>query len=372
MTRKRLQALRYSNDDTEAITELVALHLRFHTYQMGWTDSAVRRYVRDAGRSARGAQRADPLRLHDTQRAQGADAREADGRPRGADRGAHRARGARRAATGDRRQPVMSLLGVSPGPVVGKALEPPDGDPARGGPPRRGGGDAIVCSSGGLRSRADRSLRGRQTPTLRARSSRTLGAHGRAIGDRRQLVHHLDVEVGALERHEQLAQRARRFGAVAARRRGLAGVEHRRDRMRQRDDERRVGLEHAVHLAQQPREVVDRRRSCATRRRGRPTPLVAKPRSGSSPTWHSTRTSACSARWRSVVDALRRRVDGDRLGSRAREDDGVRIDRRRRRRDAELDDALAVHVAAQPVLAVVADTRTEPDAAHRSSVTDDG
>ena len=49
MTRKRLQALRYSNEDTEAITELVALHLRFHTYQMGWTDSAVRRYVRDAG-----------------------------------------------------------------------------------------------------------------------------------------------------------------------------------------------------------------------------------------------------------------------------------------------------------------------------------
>ncbi len=49
MTRKRLQALRYSNADTDAITELVALHLRFHTYQMGWSDSAVRRYVRDAG-----------------------------------------------------------------------------------------------------------------------------------------------------------------------------------------------------------------------------------------------------------------------------------------------------------------------------------
>lgn len=49
MTRKRLEALRYSNDDVEAISELVALHLRFHTYAMGWTDSAVRRYVRDAG-----------------------------------------------------------------------------------------------------------------------------------------------------------------------------------------------------------------------------------------------------------------------------------------------------------------------------------
>jgi poly(A) polymerase len=41
--------MKYSTHDTDAITDLVALHLRFHTYQMGWTDSAVRRYVRDAG-----------------------------------------------------------------------------------------------------------------------------------------------------------------------------------------------------------------------------------------------------------------------------------------------------------------------------------
>jgi poly(A) polymerase len=49
MTRKRMSALRYSNDDVASVTELVALHLRFHTYSMGWSDSAVRRYVRDAG-----------------------------------------------------------------------------------------------------------------------------------------------------------------------------------------------------------------------------------------------------------------------------------------------------------------------------------
>lgn len=49
MTRDRLQALRYPTDEVEAVTKLVELHLRFHTYQMGWTDSAVRRYVRDAG-----------------------------------------------------------------------------------------------------------------------------------------------------------------------------------------------------------------------------------------------------------------------------------------------------------------------------------
>jgi poly(A) polymerase len=49
MTRERMTALRYSNEDTDAVTKLVDLHLRFHTYKMGWTDSAVRRYVRDAG-----------------------------------------------------------------------------------------------------------------------------------------------------------------------------------------------------------------------------------------------------------------------------------------------------------------------------------
>lgn len=49
MTRKRMAALRYSNDDIAAVTKLVELHLRFHTYRLGWTDSAVRRYVRDAG-----------------------------------------------------------------------------------------------------------------------------------------------------------------------------------------------------------------------------------------------------------------------------------------------------------------------------------
>jgi poly(A) polymerase len=49
MTRERMQALRYSTEDTRKVTALVDLHLRFHTYKMGWTDAAVRRYVRDAG-----------------------------------------------------------------------------------------------------------------------------------------------------------------------------------------------------------------------------------------------------------------------------------------------------------------------------------
>src|SRR5205085_7837622 len=49
MARKRLTALRWPTDDLEAVVKLVELHLRFHTYAMGWTDSAIRRYVRDAG-----------------------------------------------------------------------------------------------------------------------------------------------------------------------------------------------------------------------------------------------------------------------------------------------------------------------------------
>jgi poly(A) polymerase len=50
LTRKRMHALKFSGDDTEAVAKLVELHLRFHGYGSGqWTDSAVRRYVRDAG-----------------------------------------------------------------------------------------------------------------------------------------------------------------------------------------------------------------------------------------------------------------------------------------------------------------------------------
>ena len=50
LTKTRLQALRFDNETIEAVSTLVALHLRFHGYGDGeWTDSAVRRYVRDAG-----------------------------------------------------------------------------------------------------------------------------------------------------------------------------------------------------------------------------------------------------------------------------------------------------------------------------------
>lgn len=57
LARRRLRALRYSNEIVEAVSQLVEQHLRFHGYSegssggasAGWTDAAVRRYVRDAG-----------------------------------------------------------------------------------------------------------------------------------------------------------------------------------------------------------------------------------------------------------------------------------------------------------------------------------
>ncbi|QJU55461.1 CCA tRNA nucleotidyltransferase [Herbiconiux sp. KACC 21604] len=50
LAKKRLRALRYDNDTIAAVSRLIELHLRFFGYTDGaWTDSAVRRYVRDAG-----------------------------------------------------------------------------------------------------------------------------------------------------------------------------------------------------------------------------------------------------------------------------------------------------------------------------------
>ena len=122
MTRERMLALRYSNEDVERVTRLVELHLRFHTYKMGWTDSAVRRYVRDAGdlltelnvltrcdcttRNERKAQqlarRIDELE----ERIEILNSQE-------------ELRSMRPDLDGN---DVMELLGVGPGPIVGRAL----------------------------------------------------------------------------------------------------------------------------------------------------------------------------------------------------------------------------------------------------------
>jgi poly(A) polymerase len=49
MAETRLRALRYPNDVVGDVVRLVEMHLRFHSYRLGWTDAAVRRYVREAG-----------------------------------------------------------------------------------------------------------------------------------------------------------------------------------------------------------------------------------------------------------------------------------------------------------------------------------
>ncbi|MCP3977444.1 MAG: CCA tRNA nucleotidyltransferase [bacterium] len=49
MARRRMKELRFSSQEVKDVSDLVFLHMRPHTFKMGWTDSAVRRYVRDAG-----------------------------------------------------------------------------------------------------------------------------------------------------------------------------------------------------------------------------------------------------------------------------------------------------------------------------------
>jgi poly(A) polymerase len=122
MTRERMHALRYSNEDTEAVTRLVELHLRFHTYRMGWTDSAVRRYVRDAGRVL--AELNVLTRSDCTTRNE----RKAAALGRRMDELEDRIAELREQEALDAIRPdldgrqVMAHLGVPPGPAVGEAL----------------------------------------------------------------------------------------------------------------------------------------------------------------------------------------------------------------------------------------------------------
>ena len=122
MTRDRMKALRYSTDDIETVSRLVELHLRFHTYRMGWTDSAVRRYVRDAGPlleqlneltrcdcTTRNAAKARAL----ARRMDELDARIEELRTQ------EELRAIRPDLDGTE---VMARLGLRPGPVVGEAL----------------------------------------------------------------------------------------------------------------------------------------------------------------------------------------------------------------------------------------------------------
>jgi poly(A) polymerase len=122
MTRVRMEALRYPAHEVDTVVRLVELHLRFHTYRLGWSDKAVRRYVRDAG---------DLLDLLNeltrcdcTTR----NANKARNLARRMDELERRIAELRQQEELDRLRPdltgneVMELLGVGPGPVVGEAL----------------------------------------------------------------------------------------------------------------------------------------------------------------------------------------------------------------------------------------------------------
>jgi poly(A) polymerase len=122
MTRDRLTALRYPSDVVEDVTTLVELHLRFHTYRMGWSDSAVRRYVRDAGDlldDLNELTRSD-CTTRDARKAAALGQRMDELETRIAELREQEELAKLRPAL-DGRQ-VMSFLGVPPGPVVGEAL----------------------------------------------------------------------------------------------------------------------------------------------------------------------------------------------------------------------------------------------------------
>ncbi|MBW3577266.1 MAG: CCA tRNA nucleotidyltransferase [Actinobacteria bacterium] len=121
MARERLRALRYDKQTVNDVSDLVFLHLRFHTYKMGWTDSAVRRYVRDAGEllgllndltradvtTANERKRARIMRRMDDLERRIAELREQEELEK-----------VRPALDGHQ---IMEHLGIRPGPLVGEA-----------------------------------------------------------------------------------------------------------------------------------------------------------------------------------------------------------------------------------------------------------
>jgi poly(A) polymerase len=123
MTRDRMRALRYSTEDIDQVSRLVELHLRFHTYRMGWTDAAVRRYVRDAGPLL---DRLNELTRNDCTTRNAAKARALSARmdeleQRIADlRQREELAAIRPDLDGNE---IMARLGISPGPAIGSALD---------------------------------------------------------------------------------------------------------------------------------------------------------------------------------------------------------------------------------------------------------
>ncbi|MFE9395553.1 CCA tRNA nucleotidyltransferase [Streptomyces flavidovirens] len=124
MTKKRMTALKYSNDLIKDVSLLVELHLRFHGYGTGeWTDSAVRRYVRDAGPQLE--------RLHKLTRSDCTtrNKRKAGALSRAYDGLEERIAQLKEQEELDSIRPdldgnqIMDILGIRPGPEIGKAYK---------------------------------------------------------------------------------------------------------------------------------------------------------------------------------------------------------------------------------------------------------
>ncbi|QLE73009.1 CCA tRNA nucleotidyltransferase [Streptomyces rectiverticillatus] len=124
MTKSRMTKLKYSNELVKDVSKLVELHLRFHGYGTGeWTDSAVRRYVRDAG----------PMleRLHKLTRSDCTtrNKRKANALSRAYDGLEERIARLQEQEELDAIRPdldgnqIMEILGVGPGPQIGKAYK---------------------------------------------------------------------------------------------------------------------------------------------------------------------------------------------------------------------------------------------------------
>ena len=123
MAEKRLRELRYPNHVVEDVRKLVEMHLRFHGYGEGWSDAAVRRYVRDAGPlldKLNQLTRAD-VTTRNERRAAKFQALQDELEARIATLAEQENLAALRPPL-DGKQ-VMDHLGIEPGPRVGRALE---------------------------------------------------------------------------------------------------------------------------------------------------------------------------------------------------------------------------------------------------------
>ena len=203
MADTRLRALRYPMDEIADITRLVELHLRFHGFGTGWSDSAVRRYARDAGPLLEKLNELTRCDCHHPQQAAGRRAGPADGPARGAHRRPPGAGGARLHPSRPRRQPDhgaarhRSQPRRGPGPRLPPRAAPGGGPPRRGRgppPPRRLVGGATRPRTGDVSRSPGRPIRvtsfARPAPTgdVRGRQDARIVTSSPAVGPRTRVA----------------------------------------------------------------------------------------------------------------------------------------------------------------------------------------